>query len=1151
MNDFTKDQLEAVTTTGVNAVVRAGAGSGKTKVLVERYIRQLALAQSDIDGIAAITFTRKSAKEMQERIRSRMDEMARVSDDVADREKWKRFSQAVAGAPISTIHSLCSRILRENPVETGIDPNFVLLEEIDDKELRQTEWQKLLVRLLEKNDPSATKVASVFTKQQIETELLELWSVLEKEGVIGDGPVENPESILPVLPYSWDECVNRIRKSLTACCEGLPTAGKMSAGQEKIQEIQGNWAALEKELHQDESGVVDALEMITKKSRGLRAAGKMADEIKALKDDFQLLNDVLIERKIKKVLPFLLDLFSQGAAEYRHAKSTRKALAFDDLERLTDDLLSTYPSICRGYNRRIKFLMVDECQDINERQRRIIYLLSGGNAELICSKNLFVVGDPKQSIYRFRGADVRVFERVVKDVATSCGKVIDLFENFRSARNLVFAFNDLFSRLMPASVQLEDAEKSDCIEYVGLSGSGGNPEATSLHIMLLRKNETKAGYSQRESEAAALAQKIKVSIEEGKWRIRTEDGGMRKAGYGDISVLLRAFTDVQTYEQAFQNAAIPYNVAGGRGFFDRQEIRDVLNLLSFIDNAANERALFAVLRSPFFMASDQQLYHWKQIDESAGLWASMQKDDSLQARTAVKLLSGLLNRKYRGSVAEFIREAIVTTGYDYILLAQFMGMRRLSNLIKLIEMAEQYRMDAGGLAEFIARTKLLAQNEPEAETDCEAGESVKILTIHKSKGLEFPIVIIPDLHRKFGARSRLAAFDRQAGLGIKYPGTGGVMEVSASYRKISNREAALEKGELKRLLYVAMTRARDHLLLSAVVDNEEEEKEIAASKAWIDWCKYYFGLRGPSTQWPEFVNMETSSATVELIKTSDEEFYPQARMWVEPEETVQVKLMPELEAQISKIPVPPRQSVLLSPSKLKEYLECPRKYYYSSLWKLPPISDIQPPVKTMDNVPAEGGAAVDLGVAFHLAMELSSDSGAGTFPEWGVPIRDRIEKWISLYRQSSLYKEIEGLPENKEWNFLLRILEKDEQLPAVSLSGQVDRIVHHSCGELSIIDYKTDYVTHEELHSKAAEYHLQLACYLTAVQAVFERPVCSVRLYFARLGKDISIEKQALAAAWKDVLGIAEYIRRHELEEEYPCSGQCCEQCPYSYACPR
>ena len=1175
MSKLTSDQQAAIETLDRNLLVKAGAGAGKTRVLVERYIHILETGAADTEGIVAITFTRKAAREMKERIRGRVEELMALTQGREAWSKWRKISAKLDAVNVSTIHSLCSRILREHPAEAGVDPDFGLMEDLDEQALLDEVWQATLEAAIKNNVPWLQRLLAVYSPAQVRQNFRSLFDAVLDEGAIGP---ELAKILWPVAAGDAQFLVEQLKQDYQELFALVPTTGKKSATQERLLILQAKWPEVERQI---ESAATDlsVFDDLDAELKNMRGGEDLREVLQQRKATAALLRGALLDQTVEKLVPDLCEWFGAVGAEWARVKRLRRMLTYDDLEKETEKLLQGQPEICARYNRRFRFLMVDECQDINERQRRIIYLLAGGDAAELHSRNLFAVGDGKQSIYRFRGADSRVFARLQEDVGKSGGEVIELLQNFRSHRQLVSTFNDFFAGLMPATVCEEDVEGADTVEYRNLEG-GGSQDGLSRADLWVLDAESLSGGDARQLEAAMIARRIKALV----------DDAQHPVQYRDIAVLLRAFTHVGAYEEAFAQAGIPYYVAGSRGFADRQEIADVLNLLRFLCNPLNEMALFATLRSPFFQLSDEVLLRLRRAGGEGGIWAGLAEVDAVEdltaaevavARRARPLLERWLQRRGFLTPEQVIGEALEATGFELLQLTQFMGVRRYANLQKLQDMAVAFmESENGGIAEFLTYLQKRADSEGEAEIDSEAGDTVRIMTIHKSKGLEFPVVIVPDLQRKFISHSQMTVFMRGMGMGMKVPDSRGNLLESGRFRRIARQDNAMERAELKRVLYVAMTRAERRIILSTVANSPKTGKNLRNASGWLDWTRHLFGLEGSPQEWPHEKNIGETCLHISLDDGVESPAMEDASKPVLPVGAVAVSLPMAVSQNIGAVLVREAKPRVVSPAYLAEYASCPRRYYYSHIFRVP-----MPPGFKSQGIAAENTDVGDsftlpfeptqpmessvsplqLGIAFHRFLELLPSREA-----WQDSLTQALEEtlqqphqeeaaelmreWASRYADGTLYSELRSVTdERREWGFQYLLLPPAGLLSEVWLSGQVDRVLFYPDGTLGIIDYKTDHLNTGDAQKKAARYRLQLLGYVLAAQAVFGRLVRDARLYFVRSGETVAIDvgPASLARAQSELQAVAGFIRSHQEEAEYPCKVAHCPYCPFAVICPQ
>ena len=580
----------------------------------------------------------------------------------------------------------------------------------------------------------------------------------------------------------------------------------------------------------------------------------------------------------------LLDVARGLSAAYQERKQQLAALDFDDLLIAARDLL-TGPARAELRQRlaaQTKLLLVDEFQDTDPLQVELVRALCDGH---VTDGTLFFVGDYKQSIYRFRGADPHVFRRL-RDEVPAAGR-LPLTRNFRSQPAVIEFVNRLFVREMGAEYEPLEAHRTQlgqtpAVEFIwaiepeendlpspfgrGGGGEDGGNDAES---------EGSPAERNRRREARWIARRIRAMLDSGEKLVWDKDAALipgpspgsrgesvRAVRPGDITLLFRALTNVEYYEEALREHGIDYYLVGGHAFYAQQEFFDIVNLLRAVANPCDEVALAGVLRSPMFSILDETLYRLSKHERglSGGFWSVIPyvrlsslahptgqagKPDALDSIAddeldrlcfAAQTLAELRAEKDRTPIAELIHKALERTGYDAALLAEFLGERKLANLHKLIEQARDF--DAAGiftLADFIVQLSQFVARQPDeplAATQPESINAVRLMSIHQSKGLEFPVVFVVDLDRP----------RRVAGDGVAFtPDLGPMVRLSdctSGYHLFQQVELEEDMAELTRLLYVAATRAGDYLVLSSGLTDLDRPRG-----PWLELLRRQFDLR--------------------------------------------------------------------------------------------------------------------------------------------------------------------------------------------------------------------------------------------------------------------------------------------------------------------
>lgn len=846
--DPSSEQEPAILDRGRDVVVTAGAGAGKTLTLVARYLSLLDEGL-DLRKVVAVTFTQKAAREMRNRARKEISHYRDTGLDADEKEKWDDRYRGLDAARIDTIHGLCSEILRSHPAEAGVDPHFRVLDE-----------GLAGVAIAGVVDEALTWAAN-------NDDLVDLFTLL------GEGPLRATLSRMLTRRLDVEACLESAPKEVwpaweKGICEHIRgLLDKVESEFEKLRGLRDDGTLARAEAAGDKLApdvrsrleIWDGIAACLAKGDWVRAAtllstlrgrmpGKAGDPKNWLPHEKPALDwlgkwydkgpknwlgggiDEAHERRLADATPALWALYAYASDRYRRLKEENQALDFDDLEARALALLRDNPAVRERWQREVEALLVDEFQDTNGRQRDLVLLLNGDQGRL------FIVGDAKQSIYRFRGADVAVF-RAERDRIKAGGANFPLETSYRAHRDLIAALNAL---LRPVLGEAEDPSRPWAEPFAPLCHHrevplpGLRAPFVELHLTVGPKS---GGALER--AAAALAGRIQELVTSGiQVKEQTKEGDKAQSlGYGDIAILCRASASFQDYENALEKAGVPFLSLAGGGFYDRPEIRDVLNALRAVADPTEDLALVGMLRSPACGLSDAALYLlcgaatkatpglWDVLKEAEGV-EGLTAEDLRRAQDAAALIGGLHELVGRTPVADVLKAFLDKTNYRAALVraGQLRGARNISKLLAYAHASEI--VGVGDFLEYVAGLRDVGARESEART-ADVG-AVQILTIHAAKGLEFPVVAIGDItHRRAGISGMLL----DPKLGLLLPAADSQGRLPAVYGVGSAREDQLEEAESDRLLYVAATRARELLLLSGCI--KLKQRFIGKQDGWL------------------------------------------------------------------------------------------------------------------------------------------------------------------------------------------------------------------------------------------------------------------------------------------------------------------------------
>ncbi len=832
---LTPTQAQAATTFDRDVSVAAGAGSGKTRTLAARYLTLLEAGYPP-RALAAVTFTEKAAREMRNRIRHAIATWRAGACPPEQRPRWAEIEAEIDTARIGTIHALCAALLRAHPAEAGVDPRFEVLDEGLAAALRAQAVEAGLHWAIEQ--PALRPLFAAFTTTALAAVLTQLVEApLDAQAALA---VENP-------PACWAETLRAAVRafvelpavqSAVADLRVLGTEARLvqDASEKLADQVRGfraQWAVVEAQLAGgDALSAAQALFVLRREYCDGRSGKKDSVAKAAVKEWREAYDatvqpwlggaskhdaapDRAVEARAAALPPLLGQALAQTLQHYQAAKDLRQALDFDDLEGHALTLLRD-PDIRARWQAQIAALLVDEFQDTNARQREIVEALAGARGRL------FVVGDAKQSIYRFRGADVTVFRALSDAIAARGGLGLALAQTFRAHAGLVAILNALMRTVLGAPRPDLPAHR---VPFAALEAQrpAADAKLAPPHLEFL------VGLGQNAVEARPAAAHLLAA------RLHTlhAEAGL---AWDAVALLFRASTGFPAYEAAFEAAGIPFVTVAGRGFYERPEIRDVINLLRALADPWDDAALAGALRSPALGLSDASLYRlrWPAAADRtprsfqaalAGDLAHLPEDERAAAVRAGRLLTQLRGLVDRVPVAELLKALLDETRYLALLAGHPAGPRLRRNLDKLLADAHASRLVR--LAEFLEYLQTLqaaGAREGEAPTDPSAslgGGAVRLMTVHKAKGLEFPVVVLADAGYSRTARTDPVLISPTLGL---VPGPGDPAPLIHRLARRLNDDQ--EQAEADRLLYVAATRAREKLIVSGHLSPR-------AGEAWL------------------------------------------------------------------------------------------------------------------------------------------------------------------------------------------------------------------------------------------------------------------------------------------------------------------------------
>lgn len=1120
----TPEQALAINTIKSNVSLLAGAGSGKTYVLMKRFVQIL---RSDLSvnptNIVAITFTRKAADEIKGRVRQAVSECVEQAQTDLERLRWQEHLQKVESAPISTIHSLCSRILRDNPVETQLDPEFTILEDFEAQDFFKETLQQYLRKNIKENAALRRLVQTYGVNSFVNqvTALGDKLSELVHEDNLAE-PYLKAKEELPVLQQKLFAAVREV-------IEAREALGAKTKGRQTLTEAAGLLDEMQKQLlaPEPDCSLLDA-------SGVVKVSGKaLAAELTNLKNLRQELNHVLLNAKGCDLVQDWLAVLQEFYACLSARKQENNVLFNDDLDLLAIEHLQKNEALRQKYQERYKYIMVDEFQDTNERQRQLIYLLCGN--KLDGKNNLFIVGDVKQSIYRFRHADVSVFNKVKEDIAQNAGQNLGMKTNFRSTQSIVESCNTAFCQLM-------DLPKEEiCLEHHEGANTGG-AKICLLQVPYKSKDDDLGAKEDKwQKEAEAIAAYLQQELPKVEPQFRP---GASKA------ILLRAMTHCEILRQTLQGYGINCVVVKGKGFYEQQEVLDILNLMAALHNRYASLELAGALRSNYFGLDDATLTQlfW-QTENDKPLWDVLQAvgsgelqlnlppEQQALAMHAAERLRSMRQAAALMALPELFAQLWDELKPEFVLSQQENGPSKLANVKKLRRLAQQYcQTKQASLAEWLQNVKdLRASSSKEPAATVQADDALQIMTIHNSKGLEFDLVILPQLDKSVKGDTASIKYlpgkeGEQGLLGIKVPDKEMQLQNSGVYELAKARDSELEEEESRRLLYVAMTRAQKQLLMVGTVAKEKLPEAVIALPSAKGWWQQLQAVY--EADWEK---QESSCPWVRLLRA--DALSPAVAQQGEQQ---QLALEP-----LALAPLPAYAAcgrTCFTASALQTYLHCQRQYYYQQVLAVPELE------QTVAGEQAHELPASVTGSIVHKALELYNGYNAEAV--FAIALDEfapgaaatQAKSMFDAYIVSDLYK---ALPKKQK-----RELEFVQPLQReLAAEGVIDLLAFDEADNMIIVDYKTG--TPPEPDEVKLGYAYQLALYKDAAEKLYPgKRVVRAELHFLQNMSvwQLPLDKSHL----QEAVELCEEISGKGEEDDFACiCNDSCAYCHYAYLCPQ
>lgn len=1095
----------------------ANAGSGKTFVLSKRYLEIALKKDVTLRNIAAITFTDKAASELYKKIAHEIEEKMAAAAEPKLKRKLEILRRQLISANISTIHSFCIDILRQFPVEAGIDANFTPIDETVSNEIVELSIEDVINhKLNDGSDEELKDLIRLFGSKTVFSNQL-FYLIKNRKNVIIcadkiyskdiSGIVEFFDSsfnylLKEILEGFKEELINSFKRindnvlsvksdneigiQITSLLDSLQTELKISERFKLIKQIMG-LICTDKGTVRKQKYFKDEFNRFTSEINCIEKKNPFFKNQEFEEDPGK------INTALAKFGKDVLKIFSEVAALYNKKKTENGFLDFEDILLLTQNII-LHSDVCEYLSSQYKYIMIDEYQDTNELQYNIFLPILEG----LKRNNLFVVGDEKQSIYMFRDAELEVFRRTKNDIKNISGseQLLSLPDSFRMSPAICLFTNTLFINLFEnPDPRFNEVAHSDLV-------CARSDEMQGSVELLAVKKEKIANINEGDEfpEAELVAKKIN--------KIKNKD----EIKWSDIAILCRKRKPFAELEKVFIKYKIPFTIIGGKGFYQRQTIYDIYNYFSFLLDTENDTALVGILRSPFFTISDAEIYKLSLIEKKSYFSKLKTKAESeLKCKKIVKLLKTNIVLSKNSDIPSLLRKILNETGYISVVASRKNGVQETANIKKLIKLTIQF--NAKGYKTLYDYVNWLKESIESFEDEAQAAladdsNSVNIMTVHQSKGLEYPYVFLykcGETAQTNSVKAKQITIDKNFGLFTKLPVDGNYFNDYQSAPIISIVDYIRKRknlAELKRLFYVAVTRAKDHLIISSEIKDKPGKDSfigLLSEGLGIDFKEDSYHLPGNLNYLINDNGFKEISKTISInIPIIKEILYEQNEV---PEEDEKKKIQTFYINSINDFPA----DEIISATKVAVYSQCPVKYQLTyeygftkiindfKNWKNKKIKlkndfDFNPAEETLQNDSEEhqpNFADVKGRIIHNVLQKEITSAGLEKF------INPAIQREIDVlsYNEMNAVKLKEDIISDLKTLFLSDTYKKLNEYKTYFneyevyikendyyLYGIIDKLILDD-KNIIIVDYKTDDITHDEIAERAANYLTQLKFY--------------------------------------------------------------------------
>lgn len=1171
VTNWTEKQKQAIYEKESNLLVAAAAGSGKTAVLVERIINKITNEGLDIDKLLVVTFTNAAATEMRERI---LEAIYKKLELEPENSNLQRQILLLNKSSISTIHAFCLDVIKNNFYQTDISPNFRLANTPEIELLQMEIIEEIFDKLYEEKNEEFIKLVNIYGGYRDDDDLKEIILKIYKFIQSSPFPAEwlkeqvekfNLDMDKDFAGTAWGKLlIESLKEEVSTSINKLK---KISSKLKMETELDKFYLCILDDIARLEEisclNTWDEIYEVVSKFKlktwpiDRKNVSELKDKAKEIRDEIKKNINKFKEKifiyssnqanadiyEMYGILNAIKNVILKFMEEYKIAKKEKNIIDFNDIEHYALNILvkkdeqGNYVAtdVAKKYQEKFEEIAIDEYQDSNLVQEYILTTVSRGN-------NIFMVGDVKQSIYKFRQARPELFLDKYKNYSeinetSELGRKIQLFENFRSRKNILDITNLVFEDIMSRELGDIDYNESEFLNQ------GANYQETDkkvlgkaeLHIIDLYQNEDELEEDEEqieiidniEIEAKFVANKLK-EILDSNYYVFDKKQGYRKATYKDCAILLRSTaTSASIYERELLNLGLPVFCDTSSNYFETIEIQTIMSLLKVIDNPNNDIALVTVLRSPIVGLTDNELVEIRVANKNASFFEALTlSKGNDKVNKFFKLLEDLQAKQEYLKLDELLWEIYETTGYYNYASLMPGGNIKTANLRMLFEKAQDYENGSfKGLYNFINFIDKISKNGSDMGAPKLIGENenvIRIMSIHKSKGLEFPIVFLSGTGKQFNMQdlNQSILLHQDMGFGPKYINYERKIEYSTLAKEALRLKSKSELlSEEMRLLYVALTRAREKLIITGIdknlqkslktksdlLEGNEGSKKISKfiaekAKCYLDWLEMVTLYDERAKDIVEIFEHKANEVSLEEQETGEESINIETREHVG-EEVQNILNWEYPRMELTKIEGKTSVSKIAKPEEIKYEVEEIIPEFLKETKKL---------------------TSAQVGTIVHLVMQklnpkenydktkienlLEQLVFNKTITEAEKQAIDATK--ILKFTESNIFNKMKTAKEiYQEKPFFINIPAKEvyggEIEDTILVQGIIDLYFIDENDNLVLVDYKTDYVPEKNEDYLRKKYETQLKLYARAIEEALGKKVNEIYIYSSNLDREI------------------------------------------------